>query len=116
MFQQLGSKDRLYRAKTIDLCQNPLTVCCIFHVRALCSDECIQKEPKLSRARQIPEWEEYDAEIAHFSRELAQEGKIHSRLATAGADILASAGVAPSKTEAEEEGVHPDNVLNRDEL
>jgi len=47
---------------------------------------------------------------------LAQEGKIHSRLATAGADILASAGVAPSKTEAEEEGVHPDNVLNRDEL
>ncbi|KAG6818362.1 hypothetical protein H0H93_005572, partial [Arthromyces matolae] len=35
-----GSKDRLHRAKSIDLCQNPLT-----------------KEPKLSRARQIPEWE-----------------------------------------------------------
>jgi len=29
---------------------------------------------------------------------------------------LASAGIAPPNTEAEEEGVHPDNVLNRDEL
>jgi len=48
------SKDRLHRAKTIDLCQNPLT-----------------KEPKLARARQIPEWEEYDAEIARFTKKLA---------------------------------------------
>ncbi|KAI3613174.1 glycoprotein glucosyltransferase [Moniliophthora roreri] len=69
------SKDRLHRAKTIDLCQNPLT-----------------KEPKLSRARQIPEWEEYDAEIAKFARKLAQEGKIKSRIATADANVLASAG------------------------
>ncbi|KAK7047284.1 killer toxin resistant protein [Paramarasmius palmivorus] len=69
------SKDRLDRAKTIDLCQNPLT-----------------KEPKLSRARQIPEWEEYDAEIARFARKLAQEGKIKSRIATADANVLANAG------------------------
>ncbi|KAI1789267.1 glycosyltransferase family 24 protein [Ganoderma leucocontextum] len=47
------SKDRLHRAKTIDLCQNPLT-----------------KEPKLDRARQIPEWEVYDGEIAAFARRL----------------------------------------------
>ncbi|KAL9710152.1 killer toxin resistant protein [Leucoagaricus gongylophorus] len=83
-----------------------------------CSDERIQKEPKLSRARQIPEWEEYDAEIAYFSRELAQEGKIHSRLATAGADVLASAGIVPPKSEITGEGVHTDtdDVPDRDEL
>ncbi|KIM46645.1 glycosyltransferase family 24 protein [Hebeloma cylindrosporum] len=71
------SKDRLHRAKTIDLCQNPLT-----------------KEPKLARARQIPEWEEYDTEIAQFTRQLAKEGKIHSRMATADANVLAGAGNA----------------------
>ncbi|TFK82573.1 glycosyltransferase family 24 protein [Polyporus arcularius HHB13444] len=49
------SKDRLDRAKTIDLCQNPLT-----------------KEPKLDRARQIPEWEVYDSEIAEFTRRLRE--------------------------------------------
>ncbi|KAH9848797.1 glycosyltransferase family 24 protein [Lenzites betulinus] len=48
------SKDRLDRAKTIDLCQNPLT-----------------KEPKLDRAKQIPEWEVYDGEISAFARRLA---------------------------------------------
>lgn len=72
------SKDRLHRAKTIDLCQNPLT-----------------KEPKLHRARQIPEWEEYDNEISRFSQELAKKGLIRSRIATA--DQLANAGVAPAK-------------------
>ncbi|KAI5117547.1 hypothetical protein M0805_004373 [Coniferiporia weirii] len=69
------SKDRLHRAKTIDLCQNPLT-----------------KEPKLARARQIPEWEEYDAEIARFARTLADAGKIQSHIAAADANALASAG------------------------
>ncbi|THH06125.1 hypothetical protein EW145_g4303 [Phellinidium pouzarii] len=69
------SKDRLHRAKTIDLCQNPLT-----------------KEPKLVRARQIPEWEEYDAEIARFAHTLADTGKIQSLIAAADANSLASAG------------------------
>ncbi|KAF9461692.1 glycosyltransferase family 24 protein, partial [Collybia nuda] len=68
------SKDRLHKAKTIDLCQNPLT-----------------KEPKLARARQIPEWEEYDAEIARFARKLADEGVIHSNMAAADANVLANA-------------------------
>ena len=50
-----------------------------------------QKEPKLARARQIPEWEEYDSEIAQLSRSLAAEGKIHSRMASADANVLAGA-------------------------
>lgn len=58
-----------------------------------------QKEPKLSRARQIPEWEEYDNEIAQFARRLAAEGKIHSSAATAGSDVLANVGlVQPAET------------------
>ncbi|KAE9396725.1 glycosyltransferase family 24 protein [Gymnopus androsaceus JB14] len=85
----VGSKDRLHRAKTIDLCQNPLT-----------------KEPKLARARQIPEWEEYDSEIARFARKLAEEGKISSRVAAADANALAQtasgAAVVPPSTDAEE--------------
>lgn len=68
--------DRLHRAKTIDLCQNPLT-----------------KEPKLSRARRIPEWEEYDNEIAQFAGRLAAEGKIQSSIATARSDVLANVGL-----------------------
>ncbi|TFK19735.1 hypothetical protein FA15DRAFT_759842 [Coprinopsis marcescibilis] len=78
------SKDRLHRAKTIDLCQNPLT-----------------KEPKLSRARQIPEWEAYDAEIACLTRRLAEEGKISSGLATADANVLAGGSSSAEKTEPE---------------
>ncbi|KAG2090793.1 hypothetical protein BD769DRAFT_1524482 [Suillus cothurnatus] len=70
---QAGNTDRLHRAKTIDLCQNPLT-----------------KEPKSSCARRIPEWEEYDNEIAQFADRLAAEGKIHSSVATgARSDVLA---------------------------
>ncbi|KAH8101097.1 glycosyltransferase family 24 protein, partial [Cristinia sonorae] len=67
------SKDRLHRAKTIDLCQNPLT-----------------KEPKLVRARQIPEWSTYDSEIAEFARQLAERGEIHSGIAAADANVLAA--------------------------
>ncbi|KAL4079421.1 glycosyltransferase family 24 protein [Scleroderma citrinum] len=71
------SQDRLHRAKTIDLCQNPLT-----------------KEPKLSRARKIPEWDDYDSEIASFTRNLAAEGKIHASVATADTKILAGGAAA----------------------
>ncbi|WVQ98589.1 hypothetical protein IAU59_005718 [Kwoniella sp. CBS 9459] len=50
--------ESLSTAKTIDLCQNPLT-----------------KEPKLVRARQIPEWDTYDQEIAAFAARLSgQQG------------------------------------------
>ncbi|KAI9428853.1 UDP-glucose:glycoprotein glucosyltransferase-domain-containing protein [Lactarius indigo] len=79
------SKDRLDRAKTIDLCQNPLT-----------------KEPKLARARQIPEWELYDTEIARFTRRLANEGRIHASAAAADVNELAKAGAIPVPVPAEE--------------
>jgi UDP-glucose:glycoprotein glucosyltransferase len=48
-----------------------------------------QKEPKLSRARQIPEWSQYDAEIARFARQLVKDGKIGSTALGAEVDALA---------------------------
>lgn len=55
----------------------------------------LQKEPKLARARKIPEWEAYDAEIAHFARKLAEEGVIRSDVAAADANVLANEGALP---------------------
>ncbi|KAJ2723390.1 killer toxin resistant protein [Coemansia sp. Benny D115] len=50
----------LSKAKTIDLCNNPMT-----------------KEPKLERARRLlPEWEVYDKQIANFTKILAQRGQL----------------------------------------
>lgn len=50
------SDESLAEAKTIDLCNNPLT-----------------KEPKLERARrQVPEWTVYDEEIAGVLREIGK--------------------------------------------
>ncbi|KAJ1918379.1 killer toxin resistant protein [Tieghemiomyces parasiticus] len=50
------SNESLGRAKTIDLCNNPLT-----------------KEPKLERAvRLLPEWQTYDSEVARLRAEVAQ--------------------------------------------
>ncbi|BGP24642.1 killer toxin resistant protein [Rhodotorula toruloides] len=49
------SDESLAQAKTIDLCNNPLT-----------------HEPKLQRAKRlIPEWLEYDAEVSAFARRVA---------------------------------------------
>lgn len=42
----------------VDLCQNPLT-----------------KEPKLARARQIPEWDVYDGEVARFAKGLQSKAR-----------------------------------------
>ena len=51
------SDESLATARTIDLCNNPLT-----------------KEPKLDRARrQVPEWTEYDREIAALAARVAHE-------------------------------------------
>lgn len=53
------SDETLGEAKTIDLCNNPLT-----------------KEPKLERARrQVPEWVEYDEEIAALAAGRKEGGK-----------------------------------------
>ena len=55
----------------------------------------LQKEPKLARARQIPEWELYDSEIARFTRRLADEGRIHASAAAADVNELAKVGSVP---------------------
>lgn len=53
------SDEALATARTIDLCNNPLT-----------------KEPKLDRARrQVPEWTAYDDEIAALAKRVASEQK-----------------------------------------
>ncbi|QRW18757.1 glycosyltransferase family 24 protein [Rhizoctonia solani] len=83
---------RFDRAKTIDLCQNPLT-----------------KEPKLARARQIPEWTSYDNEIAEFARSLVDSGKIRSRAISGSVDALASVGKKVTTSTTEESPVPTQN-------
>ncbi|KAF8342557.1 UDP-glucose:glycoprotein glucosyltransferase-domain-containing protein [Cantharellus anzutake] len=91
-----GGKDRFDQAKTIDLCQNPLT-----------------KEPKLSRARKIPEWEAYDAEVASFARKLVGEGKIHGGAIAASSNDLAGIGAQTPKSLSESEPETREQVTGR---
>lgn len=58
----------------VDLCQNPMT-----------------KEPKLVRARQIPEWDSYDQEIARFAARISSEG---GALAASVDDLAADKGAS----------------------
>lgn len=73
----------------------------------------LQKEPKLSRARQIPEWETYDAEIARFARKLADEGKLKSQVATADANVLANANNANPSVNADADSSASDEGASR---
>ena len=81
-----------------------------------------QKEPKLARARKIPEWEQYDSEIARFTRRLAEEGRIHASAAAADVNELAKAGsVGPVPTSPETDDILTSEVESppgvvRDEL
>jgi UDP-glucose:glycoprotein glucosyltransferase len=86
--------DRFERAKSIDLCFNPLTVrsLMISFSQLLRQLSCRQKESKLVRARKTPGWIEYDNEIANFSKRLVEEGVLHSYLAAADTASLAQAG------------------------
>ncbi len=92
----------LASAKTIDLCQNPLT-----------------KEPKLVRARQIPEWDSYDREIAAFAATLGDGGlaadvdELASGPGGAGAGAVGEQAVEDAAEEAPEE---EDAPKGRDEL
>ncbi|KAK6902778.1 hypothetical protein I203_108037 [Kwoniella mangroviensis CBS 8507] len=79
------SDESLASAKTIDLCQNPLT-----------------KEPKLVRARQIPEWDLYDREIASFAAKL-QGQEVGVGALAASVDDLASDADAGTTSSAEVE-------------
>ncbi|KAL2809181.1 UDP-glucose:glycoprotein glucosyltransferase-domain-containing protein [Aspergillus granulosus] len=84
------SDEALGKARTIDLCNNPQT-----------------KEPKLERARrQVPEWTEYDEEIA----------KLAKRVAGSGDEVPVSD--LPVEDEEEEKGQEEDtpSKWNKDEL
>ncbi|GCC23619.1 UDP-glucose:glycoprotein glucosyltransferase 1 isoform X3 [Chiloscyllium punctatum] len=66
------------RAKTIDLCNNPMT-----------------KEPKLEAAvRIVPEWQDYDQELKQLQK-LVQEGKLNGLAHASTADIPSTEGQAP---------------------
>jgi UDP-glucose:glycoprotein glucosyltransferase len=52
----------------------------------------------LARARQIPEWEEYDSEISRFAKKLAEDGIIRSRIVAADANALAASGAGGTQT------------------
>ena len=77
----------------------------------------MQKEPKLSRARQIPEWDEYDREIAHFAQKLAENGLIRSRMAAADSNVLAGGGnTVMEEAVNSEEPERGSEIPERDEL
>ncbi|KAJ2327518.1 killer toxin resistant protein [Coemansia sp. RSA 2702] len=88
------SDEALGRAKTIDLCNNPMT-----------------KEPKLERARRLlPEWSRFDRQVAEFSRRLAQAGKLD------GAQIAdaEAVNIDQHNTVSEEHGGSLAEVLDKD--
>ncbi|KAI8056274.1 hypothetical protein BDF22DRAFT_674667 [Syncephalis plumigaleata] len=100
------SDEALSKAKTIDLCNNPLT-----------------KEPKLDRARrQVPEWSEYDAEITAFARELADKQSStlgEDSQATTTTTTTTSTPATRSNTveqEKQEETKEDDSIGEHDEL
>jgi len=48
----------------------------------------------LARARQIPEWEAYDNEIATFAKGLKEKGLLKSEIAAQDTNALANDGAA----------------------
>jgi UDP-glucose:glycoprotein glucosyltransferase len=84
------SDESLKEAKTIDLCNNPET-----------------KEPKLERAqRQVPEWNEYDNEIAELAKRTkqasrpmgsVQEDELNERKRASSSEEAASSATESSK-------------------
>ena len=58
-------------AAAVDLCQNPLT-----------------KQPKLERAKEIPEWETYDREVDEFARRLIERSDEQVEVVTGSAEAL----------------------------
>lgn len=69
------------------------------------------------RARQIPEWEEYDGEIAKFAQRLSREGRLQSDIAAADSNTLASAAAGTLETPPEvEQKEVMDGERIRDEL
>jgi UDP-glucose:glycoprotein glucosyltransferase len=86
------SDETLKEARTIDLCNNPQT-----------------KEPKLDRARrQVPEWTEYDEEIAALARRIREERE--------GRGAEEQVERNPKSRRFEEEGVGASETGVKDEL
>lgn len=79
----------------VDLCQNPLT-----------------KEPKLVRARQIPEWDVYDREIAAFAATLGSGES--GALAANVDDLAAGPGSAAAKHQEKEAALEPEPHADAD--
>ncbi|KAF9239780.1 glycosyltransferase family 24 protein [Melanogaster broomeanus] len=91
------TKDRLHRAKTIDLCQNPLTY---------------RKNPSSLELDRFPNGRSTDSEIAQFARKLAADGKIHATVATADSNVLAGSNAHPTSGEAPgKNSSHPHDEL-----
>jgi UDP-glucose:glycoprotein glucosyltransferase len=84
--------ESLKTAKTIDLCNNPLT-----------------KEPKLDRARRLlPEWSVYDNEVAEF------EKKVEEMLKNGQDNITTEA--KPKQPQSQQKSESEEKVIERDEL
>ena len=80
-------------AKSIDLCSNPKT-----------------HEPKLDRARrQIPEWTQYDDEVASVARRLEEQGKL-------GANVVATSKDKEVHTSEKKQEVDSHMLHAHDEL
>ncbi|RVD89346.1 uncharacterized protein DFL_000359 [Arthrobotrys flagrans] len=80
------SDESFKTAKTIDLCNNPMT-----------------KEPKLDRARrQIPEWTEYDDEVAALAKKVQAKGVENMREALVQKEALGEQEKAVKEESSEE--------------
>ena len=100
------------------ICVKTLLLCVLrlsFSLALLCTyTDILQKEPKLARARKIPEWEAYDAEIARFARKLAEDGTIRSGMAAADANVLANVGSVPQSSSTTAAAVEPSSTSAKD--
>ncbi|KAJ6258935.1 glycoprotein glucosyltransferase [Drechslerella dactyloides] len=100
------SDESFATAKTIDLCNNPMT-----------------KEPKLDRAkRQIPEWTEYDNEVAELAKRVKAKGVENMREALVQKEALGEEEKAGKEEKTESREAAKDTtgestkVPTRDEL
>jgi hypothetical protein len=81
----------LTRFHLVDLCQNPLTVSkkiCQLRLIYTKQSSYIQKQPKLERAKSIPEWDSYDQEVEAFAKRLSQKGSAYSEAPLENQDVI----------------------------
>ncbi|CAG8627822.1 448_t:CDS:10, partial [Ambispora leptoticha] len=94
------SDESLAKAKTIDLCNNPMT-----------------KEPKLDRAkRQVPEWETYDNEVAAFASRIATKLKQDTTISQKEEKIIISTIIPAPLLKDVKEKENDQDVINQELL